>query len=79
MPWRAIWPGTLLTTALLLVVAWGYGVYVDTFANTSAAGVASSAMLLIVLVYFAAQIFMSGAEFIKVLARRRDPDPASSS
>jgi membrane protein len=74
VPWRAIWPGTLLTTVLLLVVAWGYGVYIDTFANTSAAGVASSAMLLIVLVYFVAQIFMFGAEFIKVLARRRDPD-----
>ena len=72
--WRAIWPGTLLTTVLLLGVAWGYGVYVDTFANSSAAGVASSAMLLIVLIYFVAQIFMFGAEFIKVLARRRDPD-----
>ena len=79
VPWRAIWPGTLLTMALLLVVAWGYGVYVDTFANSSAAGVASSAMLLIVLVYFSAQIFMFGAEFIKVLARRRDPDLVASS
>jgi membrane protein len=74
VPWRAIWPGTLLTTVLLLLVAWGYGVYVDTFANSSVAGVASSAMLLIVLVYFVAQIFMFGAEFIKVLARRRDSD-----
>jgi len=60
-------------------VAWGYGVYVDTFANSSVAGVASSAMLLIVLVYFVAQIFMFGAEFIKVLARRRDPDLVASS
>lgn len=79
VPWHAIWPGTLLTTALLLVVAWGYGVYVDTFAKSSVAGVASSAMLLIVLVYFVAQIFMFGAEFIKVLARRRDPDLVASS
>lgn len=79
VPWQAIWPGTLLTTALLLVVAWGYGVYVDTFAKSSVAGVASSAMLLIVLVYFVAQIFMFGAEFIKVLARRRDPDLVASS
>jgi membrane protein len=79
VPWRAIWPGTLLTTVLLLIVAWGYGVYIDTFANTSAAGAASSAMLLIVLVYFVAQIFMFGAEFIKVLARRREPDSVASS
>ena len=79
VPWRAIWPGTMLTMALLLVVAWGYGVYVDTFANSSVAGVASSAMLLIVLVYFVAQIFMFGAEFVKVLARRRERGSVTSS
>ena len=75
--WHSIWPGTLLTSALVVMVAWGYGVYVDT-ANSTVAGVAASAMLLIVLVYFVAQIFMFGAEFIKVLERRRDPDSVSS-
>lgn len=71
LSWRDIWPGTVLTMTMLLVVSWGYGVYVDTVGNTSAAGVASSAMLLIALVYVVAQIAMFGAEFIKVLSDRR--------
>jgi uncharacterized BrkB/YihY/UPF0761 family membrane protein len=69
--WRAIWPGTLLTSALFLLVSWGYGSYLDAFGNSSVAGVASSAMLLIVLIYVIAQISMYGAEFIKVLSQRQ--------
>ncbi len=37
-------------------------------------------MLVIVLIYFfMAQVFLFGAEFIKVLARRRDSDSVTSS
>ena len=68
--WRAVWPGTILTTALLLVLSAGYGVYVEV-SGTSVAGVASSALLLIVLIYFAAQVLLYGAEVIKVQSRRR--------
>jgi membrane protein len=68
--WRAVWPGTILTTALLLVLSAGYGVYVE-LSGTSVAGVASSALLLIVLIYFMAQVLLYGAEVIKVQSRRR--------
>lgn len=68
--WRAVWPGTILTTALLLVLSAGYGVYVEV-SGTSVAGVASSALLLIVLIYFMAQVLLYGAEVIKVQSRRR--------
>lgn len=68
--WRAVWPGTILTTALLLVLSGGYGVYVE-LSGTSVAGVASSALLLIVLIYFMAQVLLYGAEVIKVQSRRR--------
>ena len=77
--WRDIWPGTLLIMGLLLVVSWGYGVYLDTFGSSSASAVASSAMLFIVLIYLVAQIAMFGAEFIKVLAARRHPRTAEPS
>lgn len=70
--WRDIWPGALLTTGLLLVVTWAYGAYLGAFTDSSVSSVASSAMLLIVLVYVVAQIAVLGAEFIKVLATRRD-------
>jgi len=79
MEWRDIWPGTLLTMGSLLVVLWGYGVYLDTFGSSSASAVASSAMLFIVLIYVVAQIAMFGAEFIKVLAARRHPRTAEPS
>ncbi|MGI9529090.1 MAG: YihY/virulence factor BrkB family protein [Acidimicrobiia bacterium] len=71
--WRAVWPGTVLAMVMLLVLMWGYGIYVDV-AGTSVAGVASSALLLIVLVYFCAQVLLYGAEFIKVWQLRHHPD-----
>jgi len=68
--WRHIWPGTLLAVVSLMVMFWVYGWYVDSYGSSSVAGVASSALLLIVLVYFVAQILMAAAEFIKVKERR---------
>jgi len=67
--WRAVWPGTILTMVLLIVLAGGYGVYVD-LSGTSIAGIASSAILLIVLVYMMAQVLLFGGEVIKVQTRR---------
>lgn len=76
--WRDIWPGTLLTSGLLLAVSWGYGEFLDTFGKASVGSVASSAMLLIVLIYVVSQIAMFGAELIKALAKRSKPGAASS-
>ena len=70
--WRAVWPGTILAMVLLTVLAAGYGVYVD-LSGTSITGVASSAILLIVLVYMMAQVLLYGGEVIKVRSRRGDP------
>jgi membrane protein len=67
--WRAVWPGTILTMVLLIVLAAGYGIYVD-LSGTSITGVASSAILLIVLVYLMAQVMLYGGEVIKVQSRR---------
>jgi membrane protein len=63
--WRGVWPGTVLTMVLLLVLFAGYGVYVD-FSGTSVAGVASAVLLLLVLIYCVAQVLLYGAEVIKV-------------
>lgn len=67
--WRTVWPGTTLTMILLLVLAWGYGRYAG-LAGTSVTAVASSAILLLVLVYLMAQVLLYGAEVIKVMSRR---------
>jgi membrane protein len=70
LEWRSVWPGTILTMLLLMVLAAGYGVYVD-LTGTSITGVASSVLLMIVLVYAMAQVLLYGAEVIKVQSRRR--------
>ncbi len=67
--WRSVWPGTILTMVLLIVLAAGYGIYVD-LSGTSITGIASSAILLIVLVYMMAQVMLYGGEVIKVQSRR---------
>ncbi|MCL1602098.1 MAG: YihY/virulence factor BrkB family protein [Actinomycetia bacterium] len=67
--WRAVWPGTILTMVLLIVLSWGYGRYAG-YAGASVAAVASSAILLLVLVYFMAQVLLYGAEIITVMSRR---------
>ena len=69
MSWRSVLPGTILTMVLLIVLAAGYGIYVD-LSGTSITGIASSAILLIVLVYLMAQIMLYGGEVIKVQSRR---------
>jgi membrane protein len=70
LPWRVVWPGTILTMVLLIALAAGYGIYVD-LSGTSITGVASSVLLLIVLVYMMAQVLLYGAEVIKVQSRRQ--------
>lgn len=75
--WRSVWPGTGLAMVMLLILMWGYGLYVDA-AGTSAAGVASSALLLIVLVYCCAQVLLYGAEFIKIWQRRHRPEGSAA-
>jgi membrane protein len=69
LSWREVWPGTILTMTLLIVLAAGYGVYVD-LSGTSITGIVSSIILLIVLIYLMAQVLLYGAEVIKVQFRR---------
>ena len=69
LSWREVWPGTILTMTLLIVLAAGYGVYVD-FSGASITGIASSIILLIVLIYLMAQVLLYGAEVIKLQFHR---------
>jgi membrane protein len=66
LQWGDIWPGTLISVVLLLALMWLYGLYLANFADASATAIAGAAILLIVLVYFAAQILLFGAEIIRV-------------
>ena len=69
LSWRDVWPGTILTMVLLIALAAGYGIYLD-FSGASITGIASSLILLIVLVYMMAQVLLYGAEVIKLRSLR---------
>ncbi|MGI9642258.1 MAG: YhjD/YihY/BrkB family envelope integrity protein, partial [Acidimicrobiia bacterium] len=69
--WPAVWRGTVFTVALLFVANWAYGIYLD-LTGTSLVSLASSALVLMLLVYITAQVLLYGAEFIKVWQRRSE-------
>lgn len=68
--WRDVWIGALVTAVLFMIAIKGLSFYFTTFARLSAYGAAGSLVLILLWVYFSAQIFLFGAEFTKVYANR---------
>jgi membrane protein len=69
--WRDVWLGALVTAALFTLGKFLLGLYLGKAAVGSSYGAAGSIIALTVWVYYAAQIFLLGAEFTQVQARRR--------
>jgi len=68
--WRDVWVGAVATAALFTVGKFLIGLYIGNSAVTSGFGAASSIVVLLVWVYYSAQIFLVGAEFTWVYAHR---------
>ncbi|MBA4017769.1 MAG: ribonuclease BN [Pirellula sp.] len=68
--WNDVWLGASLTAALFMVGKFLIGLYLGHSALASSYGVAGSFVVLLVWVYYAAQIFFFGAEFTQVYANR---------
>jgi membrane protein len=68
--WKDIWVGALLTAALFTLGKFGIGLYLGRSSVASAYGAAGSLVLLLVWVYYSAQILFFGAEITQVYARR---------
>lgn len=68
--WRDVWTGAALTAALFIVGKFLLGVYIGHSAFASAYGAAGSLVIVLVWVFYSAQIFFFGAEFTRVFARR---------
>jgi membrane protein len=68
--WKDIWMGAFLTSCLFTVGKFGIGLYLGRSAVGSAYGAAGSLVLLLVWVYYSAQILFFGAELTQVYARR---------
>ncbi len=70
LEWRDVWPGAVGTALLFQFGQLLIGFYLVNFISASAYGVAGGVIVLLVWAYYSAQIFLLGAEFTKVWARR---------
>lgn len=68
--WRDVWAGALLTSALFTVGKFAIGLYLGHSSLASTYGAAGSVVVLVVWVYYAAQIFFFGAELTQAYAHR---------
>jgi membrane protein len=68
--WKDVWLGALVTAVLFTLGKFLLGLYLGKAAVGSSYGAAGSIIVLVVWVYYATQIFLFGAEFTQVRARR---------
>ena len=68
--WKDIWAGAFVTALLFTLGKYGIGLYLGRSSIGSAYGAAGSLVLLLVWVYYSAQILFFGAELTQVYARR---------
>ena len=69
--WRDVWLGAAVTSLLFTVGKFAIGFYLGKSAVASAYGAAGSLVIIVVWVYYSAQILLFGAEFTKVWTKRR--------
>ena len=69
--WGDVWIGAAVTSALFAVGKWAIGLYLGRSSVGSAFGAAGSLVVVMVWVYYSAQIFLLGAEFTRCYAEER--------
>jgi membrane protein len=68
--WKDVWIGGLVTALLFSIGKYALGAYLGNNATTSAYGAAGSLVILLLWVYYSAQILFLGAEFTQVYSRK---------
>jgi membrane protein len=68
--WRDVWLGAILTTALFEVGKLLIGLYIGKQGLESTYGAAASIIVVLIWVYYSAQLVLMGAEFTSVYAQR---------
>jgi membrane protein len=69
--WRDLWLGALLTAFLFSIGKFAIGVYLGRGSTSSSYGAAAGFVVLILWIYYSAQIFFLGAQFTALRAGRR--------
>jgi membrane protein len=68
--WRDVWVGAIATAILFMAGKYAIGLYIGKASVGSAFGAAGSLAVLLVWIYYSAQIVLLGAEFTRVYANR---------
>jgi membrane protein len=74
-PWKDLWPGSVMTALFFTIGKSLIGIYLGRASVGSAYGAAGSVIVLIVWIYYSAQIFFFGAEFTRCYSRHRLTEP----
>ena len=72
LAWRNVWIGALVTSILFAIGKFLIGLYLGHSTVASSYGAAGSIVVLLVWVYYSAQIILLGAEFTRVYAEYRE-------
>jgi len=67
--WRDVWTGAIFTTALFIIGKVFIGLYLSHSGVTSSYGAAGSVLVILIWIYYSAQILLFGAEFTKIYAK----------
>ena len=70
IPWRYVWMGAFVTAILFSLGKLAIGLYLGNSAIASSFGAAGSLVLLLVWIYYSAQILFFGAEFTQAYANK---------
>ncbi len=68
--WRHVWTGAAITAVLFTIGKSLIGFYLGQSSTTSAFGAAGSLVVILIWVYYSAQIILFGAEFTRVLSMK---------
>jgi membrane protein len=71
LPWKDLWIGAAVTALLFNIGKFLIGLYLGSSGVTSTYGAAGSIIVILLWVFYSAQIILVGAEFTQVYARRR--------
>jgi membrane protein len=69
--WKDVWIGAFITAVLFTVGRMAIGVYLGRSALASAYGAAGALVVLLLWLYYSAQVFLFGAEFTCVYSKQR--------
>lgn len=73
--WRDVWTGALITAVLFTVGKYIIGLYLGRTSPASAYGAAGSVVVLLIWVFYSAQIVLLGAEITRIVVRTTRPPP----